>query len=188
MICSHSTTNRLIPHLRLSTIRTPMSVKIKMTSASMPPALATPMHYLNSWHNTTQCNQSQYLTLTKQICAQNPSASEVSQTNQTNSLVSPFPPDPGEHGLKRSATATGEQDFLVKWFKLIHPSPTPRMAETPVNKPVHVVFTHCLHELSVDHQLIEEYIPPSLHTLCNLKPPMFHLFNDSPVTQNPTAP
>ena len=62
----------------------------------------------------TQCNQSQYITLMKQICAHNPSASQVSQTNISNYLVSPYPPDPGEHILTRSATATGKQDFPVK--------------------------------------------------------------------------
>ena len=35
----------------------------------------------------TQCNQSQYLTLWKQICAHNPSASQVSQANLSNSLT-----------------------------------------------------------------------------------------------------
>ena len=89
----------------------------------------------------TQCNQSQYLTLMKQICAHNPSASQVSQTNLSNSLDSPYPPDPGEHVLKRSATATGEQEFPVKWFKFIHPSPKPRMTETPVQKLAHVAYS-----------------------------------------------
>ena len=53
---------------------------------------------------TTQCNQSQYLTMLKQICAHNPSASQVSQANQSNYLTSQYPPDPGEHVLKKSAT------------------------------------------------------------------------------------
>ena len=30
----------------------------------------------------------------------NPSASQVSQTNLSNSLAFPYPPDPGEHVLK----------------------------------------------------------------------------------------
>ena len=89
----------------------------------------------------TQCNQSQCITLMKQICAHNPSASRVSQTNLSNYLASPYPPDPGEHVLTRSATATGEQDFPVKWFKLVHPSPKPRMTETPVQKSVHVAYS-----------------------------------------------
>ena len=86
----------------------------------------------------TQCNQSQYITLMKQNCAHNPSTSQVSQTNLSNSLGFLYPPDPVEHGLRRSATATGKQDFPVKWFKFIHPSLKPRMTETPVQKPVHV--------------------------------------------------
>ena len=138
----------------------------------------------------TQCNQSQYITLMKQICAHNPSASQVSQTNLSNYLASPYPPDLGEHVLTRSATATGEQDFSVKWFKFIHPSPKPRMTETPVQKPVqpayspiasmHYQWTINLHD---GYPLLqgmqpEEYIPPSLHTLCKHKPTMFHLCDD----------
>ena len=143
-------------------------------------------------HNlmTTQCNQSQHLALMKQICAHNPSSSQVSQTNPSNSLASPYPPDPGEHVLKRFATEVGEQDFPVKWFKFIHPSPKPRMTETPVHKLVHVAYspitsmsyqwTINLHD---EYPLLkvmqpEEYIPPFLHTLCNLKPTMFHLGDD----------
>ena len=52
MICSYST-KRLIPHLTISTFRILMSVKMKMSSLSMPPTLATPLHCPNSWHNTT---------------------------------------------------------------------------------------------------------------------------------------
>ena len=52
IIYSYST-KRLIPHLTISTIRTLMSVKTNMTSSSMPPTLATPLNYPNSWHNTT---------------------------------------------------------------------------------------------------------------------------------------
>ena len=89
----------------------------------------------------TQCNQSQYISLMKPICAHNPSASQVSQTNLSNYLVSPYPPDPGEHVLTSSATATDEQDFPVKWFKFIHPSPKPKMTETPVQKSVHVAYS-----------------------------------------------
>ena len=85
----------------------------------------------------TQCIQSQYITLMKQICAHKPTC----QASQINPLASPYSPDPGEHALKRSATAKGEQDFPVKWFKFIHPSPKPRMTETPVQKPVHVAYS-----------------------------------------------
>ena len=37
---------------KISTIRTFIAVKIKMASSSMPPTLAIPLHYPNSWHNT----------------------------------------------------------------------------------------------------------------------------------------
>ena len=138
-------------------------------------------------HNpmTTQCNESQYLILMKQVCAHNPSV-----TNLSNSLASPYPPDAGEHVLKRSATEIGEQDFPVKWFKFIHPSPKPRMTETPVQKPVHVAYspiasmnyqwTINLHDGYPPLQVLlpEEYIPPSLDNLCNFKPTMFHLGDD----------
>ena len=44
-------------------------------------------------------------------CAHNPSATQVSDTNLSDSLAFPYPSDPGEHVLKRSATATGVQVF-----------------------------------------------------------------------------
>ena len=142
-------------------------------------------------HNlmATQCNQSQYLPLMKQSCTHNPSASQVSQTNLSNSLASPYPPDLGEHVLKRSPTEVGEQ-APVKWFKFIHPSPKPRMTETPVQKPVHVAYSpiasmNYLWTINLHHGypplqvlLPQEYIPPSLHSLCNFKPTMFHLGDD----------
>ena len=37
----------------IPTITTFIHVRFKMTSSSMPPTLATPLHYPNSWHNTT---------------------------------------------------------------------------------------------------------------------------------------
>ena len=82
-------------------------------------------------HNpmVTQCNQSQYLTLTKKNGVHSLSTSQISQTNLSNSLLSQYPPDSGEHVLKRSATSTGEQDIPVQWFKFIHPSPKPRIIE-----------------------------------------------------------
>ena len=131
--------------------------------------------------------QSQYLTLLNKICPHNPSASQFSQTNLSNSLASPYPLDPWEHVLKRSATEVGEQDFPVKWFKFIHPRPKPRMNETQVHKLVHVAYspiasmnyqwTISLHDRYTLLQVMlpEEYIPPSLHMLCNLKPTMYHL-------------
>ena len=102
--------------------------------------------------------------------------------------------------MQWSATATGEQDFPVKWFKFIHPSPKPRMTETSFQKPVHATYspiapmkykwTINLHDgYRLFHILPpEEYIPPSLHTLCNLKPTMFHLGDDySPHTHTLSA-
>ena len=133
----------------------------------------------------TQCNQSQYPTLMKQICAHNPPSSQASQINPQ---ASPYPPDPGEHVLKRSVTEVGEQHFSVIWFKFIHPSHRQRMTE--IQKLVHVAYspiasmnnkwTINLHDgYPLFHILpTEEYIPPSLHTLCNLKPTMFHLGDD----------
>ena len=88
----------------------------------------------------TQCNQPQYLIPLNNICAHIPSASQSNQVSLSNSLASPYPPDLGEHVLKRSVTEVGKQDFSVKWFKFIHPSPKPRMTETPVQKPVHVAY------------------------------------------------
>ena len=138
----------------------------------------------------TQCNQPQSLTSLNKICAHNPSASQNSQVKLSNSLVSPYPPDLGEHVLKRSATETGEQNFPVKWFKFICPSSKPRMNETPVQKPVHVAYspiaslnyqwTINLHDGYPPLQVLlpEEYIPPSLYNLCNFKPTLFHLGDD----------
>ena len=115
-----------------------------------------------------------------------PSVSQVSQTNLSNYLASPYPPDPGEHDLTLSPTATGEQDFPVKWFKFIHP-PKSWMTETPVQQPVRVAYSPIA---SMNYQWTinphdgypllqgmkpEEHIPPSLHTLWNHKPTMFHL-------------
>ena len=128
--------------------------------------------------------------LDEAICTHNPSASQVSQTNLSNSLASPYPLDPVEHVLKRSATEVGEQDFPVKWFKFIHPSPKPRMTDTPVQKPVHPAYSpiasmnyQCTINLHCGYPLLQvllpkECIPPSLHNLCNVKPTMFHLGDD----------
>ena len=88
-------------------------------------------------HNplVTQCNQSQYLTLIKKNGVHSSSTSQASQTNLSNSLVSQYTPDPGEHVLKGSLTSTSEQDIPVQWFKFIHPSPKPRMTKTPFSVP-----------------------------------------------------
>ena len=89
----------------------------------------------------TQCNQSQYATLLKQICAHNPYASQVSRANLFNSLTSQYPPDPGEHVLKKSPAEIGEQDFPVKWFKFICPSFKPRMTEISSPTPTHMTYS-----------------------------------------------
>ena len=62
----------------------------------------------------TQCNQSQYPTLMKQNCTHNPSTSQVKKSNHSNPMAFPYPPDPGEHVLERSATPTAlvERDKL----------------------------------------------------------------------------
>ena len=88
-----------------------------------------------------QCNQSQYLTLMKKTGVHSPYAIQASHTNLSNSLVSQYPPDPGEHVLKRSDTSTGEQDTPVQWFKFIHPSPKPRMIKTPFQIAVHMAYS-----------------------------------------------
>ena len=58
-------------------------------------------------HNpmVTQCNQSQYLTLMKKNGVHSPCTSQVSQTNLSNSPVSQYPPDHGEHVLRRSVSS-----------------------------------------------------------------------------------
>ena len=43
----------LMHQMIISTIMTFITVRVKMTSSSMPPTLATSLHYPNSWHNTT---------------------------------------------------------------------------------------------------------------------------------------
>ena len=131
----------------------------------------------------TQCSQSQYITLMKQNCAHNPSASQVSQTILSNSLAFSYPPDPGEHVLKRSATATGQPDFPVKWFKFIHPSPKPRMSETPVQKPVHVAYSPIA---SMNYQwTINLHVGYPLSKVCNQKSIFHPLFTLAVITSLP---
>ena len=47
-------------------------------------------------------------------CAHNPSTSQVKKSNHTNPMTLPYPPDPGEHVMERSATPTAlvERDKL----------------------------------------------------------------------------
>ena len=114
-------------------IRVPTDFQASSDHTSNPKCAHDPM--------ATQCDQSQYLTSLNKICAHNPSASDNNQISLCNSLASPYPPDLGEHVLKSLATEVGEQDFSVKWFKFIHPSPKPRMTENPVQKPLHVTYS-----------------------------------------------
>ena len=57
----------------------------------------------------------------KHNCTHNPSVSQVSQNNHSNPVTFPYPPDPGEHVLERSATPTA----LVERDKLDLSSLTP---------------------------------------------------------------
>ena len=78
----------------------------------------------------------------------------------------------------------------MKWFKFINPSPKPRMTETPVQKSVHVAYSPIISmnyqwtiNLHDGYPLLKgvhpgEYIPPTLHTLSNHRPTMFHLGDD----------
>ena len=43
----------LMHQMTIPAIMTFIHVRFKMTSSSMPPTSATPLHYPNSWHNTT---------------------------------------------------------------------------------------------------------------------------------------
>ena len=54
----------------------------------------------------TQCNQSQYPILMKQNCTHNTSTSQVRKSYHSNPVTFPYPPDPGEHVLERSAAPT----------------------------------------------------------------------------------
>ena len=131
----------------------------------------------------TQCNQPQYLIPLNKICAHIPAASQNNQVSLSNSLASPYPPDPGEYVLKRSATATGEQDFPVKWFKFIHPSPKPRMTEAPVQKPVHVPYSPIA---SMNYQwTINLHDGYPFSKVCNLKSIFHPLFTLSVITSLP---
>ena len=131
----------------------------------------------------TQCNQGQYIIPLNKICVHNQSASQVSQTNLSNYLSSPYAPDLGEHILKRPDTATGKQDFPVKWFKFIHPSPKLRMTETPVQKPVHVA---CSPIASMNYQrTFYHHDGYPFSKVCYLKSTLHPLFTLSVITSLP---
>ena len=89
------------------------------TPRAVPTAIQAPSddtYNPNCAHNPmeTQCNQSQSPTLMKQNCTHNPSTSQVKKSNHTNAMALPYPPDPGEHVMERSATPTAlvERDKL----------------------------------------------------------------------------
>ena len=75
----------------------------------------------------------------------------------------------------------------MQWFKYIHPSPKPRMTNSPFQIAVHVAYspiasmnskwTINLHDGYPLFQVMkpEGFIPPSLHILSNHKLTMFHL-------------
>ena len=134
----------------------------------------------------TQHNQSQYLTLMKKKGVHNQYAIQASHTNLSNSLVSQYPPDPGDHVLKRSATSTGEQDTPLQWSKFIHPSPNPRMTKNPLQIAVYVAYSPIVSmnykwtiNLHDKYPLLhvmkpEGYITPSLHILKHDLSSMLH--------------
>ena len=89
------------------------------TPSALPTALQAPSdetYNPKCAHNPmeTQCNQSQSSTLMKQNCTHNPYTSQIKKSNHTNPMALPYPPDPGEHVMERSATPTAlvERDKL----------------------------------------------------------------------------
>ena len=81
------------------------------TPSAVPTALQAPSddtYNPECVHNPmeTQCNQSQSTTLMKHNCTHNSSTSQVKKSNHINPMAIPYPPDPGEHVLERSATPT----------------------------------------------------------------------------------
>ena len=89
------------------------------TPSAVPSALQAPsddIYNPKCAHNPmeTQCNLSQYPTLMKKNCTHNPSTSQVRKNNRSNPAAFPYPPDPGEHVLERSAipTTLAERDKL----------------------------------------------------------------------------
>ena len=96
------------------------------TPSAVPTALQVPSddtYNLKCAHNPmeTQCKQSQSHILIKQNCTHNHSTSQVKKSNHTNSMAFPYPPDPGEHIVERSATSTTlvERDKL-QLSSLVH--------------------------------------------------------------------
>ena len=119
-------------------------------------------------------------------CAHNPSTNQVSQANLSNSLTSQYPPDPGEHVLKKSATENIGAGFFSEMVQVHLPKLEPRMIETSTPTPAQVAYSPIVfmnHQWTINlhdgypplHVLLpEEYIPSSLPTLCNLESTMFY--------------
>ena len=86
-------------------------------------------------HNlmTTQCNNSQYLTFLNKIFTHNPSTSQVSQTNLSNSLVFPYPPNPWEHVTIRSSISSGNKDFPLNSHQEPPKAPDPNLKRYKYN-------------------------------------------------------
>ena len=89
------------------------------TPSAVPTALQAPSddtYNPKCAHNPmeTQCNQSHSPTLMKHNCTHSPSTSQVKKSNHINPMAFPYPPDPGEHVVERSATPTAlvEKDKL----------------------------------------------------------------------------
>ena len=61
----------------------------------------------------------------KQNCTHNPSTRQIKKSYHSNPVTFPYPPDPGEHVLERSATPT----VLVERDKLDLPSLAPPKGE-----------------------------------------------------------
>ena len=186
-------------NVALPQFMTQLILQVQYQPLSIPPVITSSIQ-MCSQPDGNPVQPTPYPIPLNKICAHIQSASQRNQVSLSNSLASPYPPGPGEHVLKRSATATGEQDFPVNWFKFIHPSPKPRMTETPIQKPVNVAYSPIA---SMNYQWTinihdgypllqgmqpEEYIPPTLHTLSNHKPTMFHLNDDYLCTTKILAP
>ena len=143
---------RLMHQMTILTIMTFIPVRFKMISSSMPPTLATPLHFM-AQHN---CGD--------QEPTDDPSA--VSTTSQASC----------DHTIKPKC-AHNPMDFPVQWSKFIHTSPRPRMTKTPFQIAVHVAYspiasmnymwTINLHDGYPLFQVMkpEGYILPSLHIL-----------------------
>ena len=75
----------------------PLILQVQSHPLSKPPVI-TPSTKKCAYNlMETQCNQPQHLIPLNKICAHIPTASQNNQVSLSNSLASPYPPDPGEH-------------------------------------------------------------------------------------------